>query len=244
MVVKCIWVTRHGYREDWVTENPHLPTNRAHDPPLSKVGLKQARELGNYLKDKGIQRAYCSPFYRCLQTVSPLIKDTGIPLYIDNSMSEWYGKAYDKYQQPASIQELKEQHFPFLQTGHVSSIPLPEGCETVKMCHQRSKEGLNKLLNQLDNEADGGPETILLVGHAASVITAVRALLDNETYPVCPATCSLSKLVRKDDGSWDLVLNGDTTHLSDGSQRAWTFAGDIPDYEKNKMVQGEPGALD
>lgn len=86
MVVKEIWITRHGFREDWVTDKPHLPTNLPNDPPLSQLGLEQAEELGACLKDKGIQRVYSSPFYRVLQTVTPFVKATDTPLYIDNSM--------------------------------------------------------------------------------------------------------------------------------------------------------------
>lgn len=85
-MLKEIWITRHGYREDWVTPTPHLPTQLSHDPPLSELGLAQAEELGEFLQDKGIQRVYSSPFYRVLQTVSPLIAKTHIPLYIDFSM--------------------------------------------------------------------------------------------------------------------------------------------------------------
>ncbi|KAG2219396.1 hypothetical protein INT45_010972 [Circinella minor] len=238
MVVKTIYITRHGYREDWVNETPHLPTGRPHDPPLSKLGLKQARELGNYLQDKGIERVYCSPFYRCLQTVSPLIKDTGIPLYIDNSVAEWYGLAYSEYRLPAPIKELQENHFPFIRTDYTSSIELPTSTETMQQCHERTKEGLDTLIEQLDKE-ENGPETILLVGHAASVITAIRALLNNVKYPSSPSTASVSKLIRNGK-DWDIVFNADTTHLSDGKQRAWTFSGDVPDYEKNKKVSKEP----
>lgn len=86
MVVKEIWITRHGFREDWVTDTPHLPTGRTNDPPLSELGRKQAAELGEFLKDKGIERVYCSPFYRCLETVTPLVKVTNIPLYVDYAM--------------------------------------------------------------------------------------------------------------------------------------------------------------
>jgi transcription factor C subunit 7 len=84
MVVKEIWVTRHGFREDWVNPNPSCPTGIEYDTPLSKSGRKQARELCNYLKDKDIQVVYSSPFYRVLETVTPLVKETNVPLYIEN----------------------------------------------------------------------------------------------------------------------------------------------------------------
>lgn len=148
--------------------------------------------------------------------------------------SEWYGAAYDHYLLPAPTEELKK-HFPHINTDHVSSIELPSGIETVKDCHDRVRKGVERLLEKLDS--GDGPSTILLAGHAASVICAIRGLLKDERYPVRCGTCSVSKLVRKQDG-WELVINGDCSHLSDGEQRSWTFAGDIPDYEKKKMTVG------
>ena len=86
-MLKEIWIVRHGYREDWVTPTPHLPTQLSHDPPLSTEGLAQAEELGEFLQGQGtIQRVYSSPFYRVLQTVSPFIAKSQVPLYIDFSM--------------------------------------------------------------------------------------------------------------------------------------------------------------
>lgn len=138
---------------------------------------------------------------------------------------------------PAPIEELKK-HFPHLDTSHKSSIPLPSGIETVQACHGRVEQGLDALISQLDAEGESGPSTILLAGHAASVICAVRALLQDESFPVRCGTASLSKLERQDDGSWKLVIHGDCSHLSKGEQRSWAFSGDIPDYEKQKMVEG------
>jgi transcription factor C subunit 7 len=89
MTIKEIWIVRHGYREDWVTDTPHLPTHLKNDPPLSELGRKQAQELADYLKNKSIDRIYSSPFYRVLESVYPLVqgRDGNLPLYIDYSMA-------------------------------------------------------------------------------------------------------------------------------------------------------------
>lgn len=88
MVLKEIWITRHGFREDWVNKNPPLPTHLKNDSPLSDFGREQAQGLTVYLKDKKIDRIYSSPFYRVLETVYPLAKESNdLPLYIDYSMA-------------------------------------------------------------------------------------------------------------------------------------------------------------
>ncbi|CAO3689878.1 unnamed protein product [Rhizopus stolonifer] len=230
MVVKEIWVTRHGFREDWVNDNPSLPTHRKNDPTLSQLGRQQAQELKDYLKDKSIDRIYSSPFYRVLETVYPLVEECNIPLFTDNSMAEWYGLAHGTYLPPAPNSELK-QLFPKLDNSHSSSIPIPTNAETEDDCHVRVKEGLDKLVAFL-NEQD--IKTILLAGHAASVICAVRALSNQASYPVRSGTCSLARLIRNEDLSWTIVENGNCEHLSQGEQRSWHFSGNVPDYEQKK----------
>ncbi|KAI8971722.1 histidine phosphatase superfamily [Mycotypha africana] len=234
MGVKEIWVVRHGFREDWVNDDPYYPTGLRNDPTLSDSGRKQSQELAEFLKDKNIDRVYSSPFYRVLETVYPFIEKSNVPLYVDYSMAEWYGKAHGRYLPCAPLVELKKL-FPKLNIDdHHSCIPLPNGIETVQECHVRVKKGLDLLLKQLDSEPNP-PHSIVLAGHAASAICAVRGLLKNANYPVHCGTCSLSKLVRSDNGaSWELVMNGSCDHLSEGEQRSWMFTGDVPDYEVEK----------
>ncbi|ORZ22223.1 histidine phosphatase superfamily [Absidia repens] len=234
-MLKEIWITRHGFREDWVNPAPIYPTGLTHDSQLSVEGLQQAEELGVFLQDKAIQRIYTSPFYRVLQTILPLAKVTQVPIHIDYAMAEWYGEAYPEYLLPTTI-ENQQKLFPELdfQVDYVSSVEVPDGPETVAKCHQRTQKGLDNLIKQLDDE--GEVSTILLSGHAATVITAVRTLMDDPNLAVKSGTCSLAKLVRRSDsdtgsGQWDLVLNGDCSHLSNGEQRSWMFAGDVPDYK-------------
>lgn len=87
MTLKEIWVARHGFREDWVNDNPPLHTNLRNDPPLSNFGRQQSQELATFLKDKSIDRIYSSPFYRVLETIYPLAQECNTPLFIDNAMA-------------------------------------------------------------------------------------------------------------------------------------------------------------
>eukprot|EP01103_Thecamoeba_quadrilineata_P017926 TRINITY_DN6577_c0_g1_i1.p1 TRINITY_DN6577_c0_g1~~TRINITY_DN6577_c0_g1_i1.p1 ORF type:complete len:261 (+),score=27.90 TRINITY_DN6577_c0_g1_i1:80-784(+) len=231
MVVQEIWVVRHGYREDWVNKDPPLPTGLKNDPPISAVGRSQAKELAVYLKDKSIDRIYSSPFYRVLETVYPFVEESNTPLFVDYTMTEWYGAAHGHYLPCASLDELKKL-FPLLNIqDHKSVIPLPEGTETAQECHVRVKKGLDLLIGKLDAETNP-PRRILLSGHAASAICATRGLLKDARYPVRCGVCSISHLVRQQDRTWKIVSNGDCSHLSEEEQRHWMFSGDVPDYER------------
>lgn len=65
---------------------------------------------------------------------------------------------------------------------------------------------------------------ILLVSHAATVITIVRALGDDRKIPVRVGCCSLSEADKKAGGSgWDLVKIADGAHLEKGASRDWGF---------------------
>ncbi|KAI8075257.1 histidine phosphatase superfamily [Gongronella butleri] len=231
-MVKEIWITRHGFREDWVNPTPFYPTGLTFDPPLSAEGRQQAEELAVFLKDKQIQHVYTSSFYRVLETVRPLAEATQVPVSIDYLLSEWYGHQYQEYRRPAPV-ETMQGLFPSLAwAAHESSVPCPSGTESMEECHARTHEGIHRLIAHLDTTRPE-VERILFAGHAATVITAVRALLKDSQFYVNAGTCSVSKLVRDeaDPQKWHLVVNGDCAHLSGGEQRAWMFSGNMPKYD-------------
>ncbi|KAH8547775.1 hypothetical protein BGW37DRAFT_509445 [Umbelopsis sp. PMI_123] len=102
--------------------------------------------------------------------------------------------------------------------------------ETMRQVHERVQAAMDKLVKQCDSKY----EQVVLFGHAASVICAVRALLGDWSFYVNAGTCSISKLERQEDGKWKLILNGSTEHLSQGNVRSWMFDGDVPSYEVQK----------
>jgi transcription factor C subunit 7 len=71
-------------------------------------------------------------------------------------------------------------------------------------------------------DAEGQIKSILLVGHAASLIAGVRAVLQDRLLAVNCGTCSLTKLIREGD-KWILKFNGDCSFLNDGEERNWSF---------------------
>lgn len=71
----------------------------APDPlrPLSPRGLRQARRLAEELARQPLRRIVTSPHIRCVQTVEPLSRATGIPVEYDERLAEGEsaGKALD-----------------------------------------------------------------------------------------------------------------------------------------------------
>jgi len=225
-MLKEIYIVRHGYRDDWENPGSLSPTELPHDPSLHTIGIQQAAETAEYFKDKVVQAIFSSPFYRCLQTAKPTANTLGLNIKIEYGIGEWYGTTRTFYPLPAKLDRLKEL-FPEIDTSYVPVLSSPTGSETMRQVHERVQQAMDKLVQNCDNQY----EQVLLFGHAASVICCIRALLGDWSFYVNAGTCSISKLERQDDGSWKLILNGSTDHLSGGNVRSWMFDGDVPSYE-------------
>ncbi|RAL05163.1 phosphoglycerate mutase family protein, partial [Aspergillus ibericus CBS 121593] len=86
MPLDTIYLTRHGHRLNWTidykTGTYHsqfpTPTGNPADPTLTSHGVRQSHELAAHFTSDKISpkpfRVYCSPFYRCLQTIQPAVE--------------------------------------------------------------------------------------------------------------------------------------------------------------------------
>lgn len=75
-MVADILIARHGENED----NANGILNGRRDLPLTELGRRQARELGAAIRTKGlmIDRIYCSPLVRALETAEIVRQAVGI----------------------------------------------------------------------------------------------------------------------------------------------------------------------
>lgn len=56
--------------------------------PLTKKGRRQSSALTDYLRDRGIERIYTSPYTRCVQTVEPLADAIGAKVVEHDALAE------------------------------------------------------------------------------------------------------------------------------------------------------------
>jgi probable phosphoglycerate mutase len=151
---------------------------------LSKVGVKQSKELANFLKTLKINQVYCSPLNRCIQTVTPFMKanpkiEFGIKSeLIEMNYGNWSGK---------KLRSLsKDKRWRSVQTKP-SSFTFPQG-ESFKQMRQR----VDQLIKDISVEK--GP--ILLVTHGdiiKMIMTAALALpIDKfQSFVAEPASISI-----------------------------------------------------
>lgn len=96
-------VMRHGHRQDEEQHDWHLSATRPWDPPLSKLGRRQARLAGTQLQNQGIQIVITSPFVRCLQTSAEIVAELGLKpghWLVDWGLAEVCGQRQMCFQRP------------------------------------------------------------------------------------------------------------------------------------------------
>lgn len=90
-----VLLVRHG--EQQFREN--IPLGEALDAPLSDLGWKQARAVGERLKDARIGAVYCSPLQRAHNTAIEIARHHGLEPRLDPGLSEidlWKDAPQDK----------------------------------------------------------------------------------------------------------------------------------------------------
>lgn len=201
-----LWIARHGNREDFVDPAWPQRAERPYDPGLSPDGHEQARRLAVRLRSEPVSRIYCSPFLRTVQTADAVAEQLDLPLFLEPGFGEWLSAAsFPEFPQLLPTEELMRR-FPRISLDH-TPIEYPRYPESQEQVTERA----GRVAERLMEAADG--ESILLVGHGATVAFSTRSLVP--AAEECPARlCSLSKIVFR-GRERSLELCGDVSHLED-----------------------------
>lgn len=271
MPVTTILLLRHGHRLAWTldpstgkyTSNHPYPTRLPADPPLASHGVSQARETGTHLAElllplarEARLRIYSSLFYRCLETLQPMVEalngelapEKQIRVRGERGLGEWFGKAWFDQPVPATSRRLKDGWYSWVDEDY-ESLVVPHGKgERIMELHDRVRSALEAVVRSVDQEEPDRAITILICGHAAQIIATGRALtgrvpedLDEDDFQCF--TCGISRFERSDGGGsgvgggFECVLNSDCQHLSTGEERGWRFHGD-ESFDSYEACQG------
>ncbi|KAJ7706129.1 histidine phosphatase superfamily [Mycena rosella] len=235
-MIETIYIARHGFRMNWVNSTWKSETGLPRDPPLAAFGVSQAQELADYFlslpEDQRPTAIFSSPYYRCLQTSSPVSAALGVPIYVEHGLSEWYSPIAEGtglHPRPGSAASLA-QYFPTaIDADAWASVWFPSRKgEDVAEMHARAGAFLDAFVPEVERKFPGAHRRILLVSHAATTIALTRVLVGDPALPMRAGCCSLTELVRKRDvmpilGGWDALRLADGTHLKDGTSRDWGF---------------------
>ncbi|GIC91538.1 phosphoglycerate mutase family protein [Aspergillus udagawae] len=187
MPLDTVYLTRHGHRLNWTIDHKTgtykalfpTPTGNPADPTLTSHGVRQSHELAAHIASPGFQpkpfRVYCSPFYRCLQTIQPAVEalkakqqqqqheqssdiepGADFDVRIENGIGEWFGPtSFFQHPSPATPATL-HSHFPSILPSNPSKhnphlIPSPRG-ETIAQLHDRLATALAGIIADVDAE--------------------------------------------------------------------------------------------
>jgi transcription factor C subunit 7 len=124
-------------------------------------GVEQSHELAAHLKtlDPAIERVYSSPFYRCIQTITPTVEalliassdPKSLKIRAENGIGEWYGKARFDHPSPASIDVLSKL-FSHLDVNYQPVIIPTVNGEGIHELHDRCAYALHRMIEQCDKE--------------------------------------------------------------------------------------------
>lgn len=248
MVVRTIYIARHGYRSNWLPQGPYPlpPTGVDSDVPLAKHGIDQAKELAHYILSLGNQpeMVFSSPFFRCIQTSEPIADILELPIHVEAGLGEWYKPDREVIPMPAPLDAL-ENFFPnkLSRTWEPTTIPSNKG-ETEEGLYLRCKSFWPNFIGRVEKEFPN-VETVLLITHAASKASLGMNLLgfanwreplDEDGNVIRSGSCSLDKFElvpsTSDEGEetlpfearqWKMTMNGNTEFLTKGEEMNWDY---------------------
>ncbi|KAL7627034.1 C6 zinc cluster transcription factor-like protein [Parahypoxylon ruwenzoriense] len=218
MSLEVIYVTRHGFRSAWSVEPStgnytayiRSPTGLPTDPALTSHGVDQANELASHLLklDPPIEQVYSSPYYRCLQTIQPFVRNfsrikaqsygnvSGRPTFeirADLGLSEWYGLASFEHPPSAPLDEL-QSYFPEIDATYASTLAPSRHGESLPHLHSRVAKVIDTIIRRSDRE---GHKAVMICTHAAVVIALGRVLTGRMEEDFDAFTCGLSAYRRQ-----------------------------------------------
>ncbi len=201
---KTIFITRHGMREDFVNPKWKVAALNPYDPPLSKEGIIQAKELALRLKKENITKIFTSPFLRTVQTAHCIAEILEVKIKLEYGLMEWLNPKWFKSMPKIIPIEKLASKYPRIDTKY-NSLFYPQFPEDEEQALIRAGDTAKKLLAL--NE-----KPVLLVGHGASVWGAVKGILNNEP-DITPCMCCLIKL-ENINNKWVSTIKGDSSFLS------------------------------
>jgi broad specificity phosphatase PhoE len=72
-----LYLIRHAATEANLAQPPRLQ-GRRHDPPLARLGVRQAEATRDFLATRPLEHCYCSPLLRAVQTASIVAAPHGL----------------------------------------------------------------------------------------------------------------------------------------------------------------------
>ena len=158
-----IFLARHG-QSVW---NAEKRISGQGDPPLSELGLAQAKALARVLKNETLSAIYSSPLGRTIMTAQPTAEAQGLPLQTENALKEInLGSLQGRFRD-----ERDPEAAQLWQAWQADKEQSPHGGESFLDLEARVMPCLETILQA----TEGG--TVLIVGHRSTNRVLLGGLL-------------------------------------------------------------------
>lgn len=196
------YLARHG-QTLWNT----MGQTQGHgNSPLTELGIQQAKDLAEALKEYPIDVIYCSDLGRAVETAEIIGKELNLEIHPTESLREmgfgvWEGMPLKEIEKiyPDTFRMWREEP----EKVHI------EGGETLSMIKERQ----DKLIEELNEKYDN--KHILLVSHSVTVRVMLLSFLDSHVkniYRIKQDNTALNIVEYRDYGPVIMKMN-DTRHL-------------------------------
>jgi broad specificity phosphatase PhoE len=195
-----LYLIRHGATEANLAKPPLLQ-GRQINPPLARVGIRQAEATRDFLGIRPIDHCYCSPLLRAVETAAIVAAPhrlSPIPLeaLTECDVGRWEGLDW------VTIRNRDAEHYQRFM-AHPADHGYPGG-ESFADVYVRASAALEELLNQHAGQA------LLVVGHHVVNRTYLAGLLGlppNQARQVRLDNCGISVVVREGEETTVSTLN-------------------------------------
>jgi broad specificity phosphatase PhoE len=162
-----LYLLRHAATEANLAQPPRLQ-GRRHDPPLARLGVRQAEATRDFLAVRPIDACYCSPLLRAVQTAAIVAAPHGLAAVPVAELTEcdvgrWEGL---DWQQVRYFDAEAYRHF----HDDPAAFAYPGG-ESFAGAHARAAAALDRLLS------DHAGQAVLVVSHHVVNRTYLAGLL-------------------------------------------------------------------
>jgi broad specificity phosphatase PhoE len=191
---RTVYITRHGQVGDPACKSPNSERG------LTPLGVKQARQLGRYLKHKKFSGTiYASPLYRTMHTADLIAEINGCSFAVDPGLQEFAPVFKEINQGKYGIcaegcdGAAVKKYFPRATLSSRFTYPWRLMNEPENMRHERCAKTLDAILDETTGD-------ILLVGHSAIVKSFIFVLSKRADQPIVatPWNCCLITVVLDD----------------------------------------------